>query len=59
MDLVKRTSKDLSKVLKSAIDIYSHKVIGLAGLPDSLVERQTFMRGQLNDLIKSNVLQCI
>lgn len=34
IDLVRRTADDISKVLSLALDIFTCKKIGLAGLPD-------------------------
>lgn len=57
--MIRRTSPDFLKVLRAALDIYSGKMIGLAGLPDSKEKREQLMRDRMKDLLNQNVNACI
>lgn len=59
IDLVRRTADDISKVLSLALDIFTCKKIGLAGLPDHQEARQNLMRERMRDLVQHNVNACI
>lgn len=52
LDLIRHTSPDFLKVLKAALDIFSGRMIGLAGLPDQKEKREELMRERMKDLLR-------
>jgi len=43
---------DWLKVLRAALDIFSGKKVGLAGLPDSREQREVMLRSKMKDLLR-------
>jgi len=46
-------------VLRAALDIYSGKMVGLAGLPDQKEKREVMLRERMKDLLKENFNACL
>lgn len=60
LNLIRRTNPDdWLKVLRAALDIYSGKMVGLAGLPDQQEKRQLLLRERMKDLLRENINVCI
>ena len=60
LDLIRRTDPDdWLKVLRAALDIYTGKIPGLAGLPDQREKREIMLRERMKDLLKENIDTCI
>ena len=60
IDLIRRTDPDdWLKVLRAAVDIYTGKMVGLAGLPDQREKREILLRERMKDLLKENIETCI
>lgn len=60
LDLIRRTNPDdWLKVLRAALDIYSGKMVGLAGLPDQQEKREVMLRERMKSLLKENINACI
>jgi len=60
LHLIRRTNPDdWLKVLRAALDIYSGKMVGLAGLPDQQEKREVMLRERMKDLLKENINACI
>lgn len=50
---------DWLKVLRSALDIFNGKIVGLAGLPDNKESREQLLREKMKDLLRQNIDTCI
>lgn len=50
---------DWLKVLRAALEIFSGKIIGLAGLPDQKEKREQLLRQHMKDLLRNNMANCI
>ena len=60
LELIMHNSPDdWLKVLRAALDIYSGKMVGLAGLPDQRDKREIMLRARMKDLLKDNIDACI
>jgi len=60
LDLIRTTNHDdWLKVLRASIDIYTGKIIGFGGLPDSKDRREKILRQSMMDLLKENIDACI
>lgn len=60
LDLIRRThNDDWLKTLRTALDIFTGKIVGLAGLPDQREERESQLRERMKDLLRENIDACI
>ena len=46
---------DWLHVLRAALEIYSGKMVGLAGLPDMKDRREVMLRERMKDLLRENI----
>ena len=52
-------SNDWLRVLRAALEIFSGKIIGLAGLPDQKEKRELLLREHMKQILISNITACI
>jgi hypothetical protein len=46
-------------LLRAALEIFSGKLIGLAGLPDSKEAREQLLKMHMKEILKANAQACI
>jgi len=60
LEMTKRTNKDdWYKVLREALEIFSGRMVGLAGVPDEKERRESYFREEMKHLLRENINACI
>lgn len=60
LDIIRKTNpNDWLKVLRTSLDIFNGKMVGLAGLPDQKDTREQLLRNRMKDLLRENIDACI
>ena len=60
LNLIKQTNPgDWLKVLRAALDIFSGKIRGLAGIPDQKDIREHKLQERMKELLRENIDDCI